>query len=492
MVQTNKAGQPLLRRFAAYGTALLIWITACSPSAGLATREQEVELRIGVPFGNAANPEAGTQQAVANMAVEGLIDFQSDGRPRPWLADKWSSSDDGLTWHVSIKPNASFHDGEPVTATAVRDILVVRLPQYLGEPFDDISEIRAASERELVFRLKRPSALLLEGLEVPISKPGIPVIGTGPFQATADVAEMRANPHYYGNKPFIDKLIFRTYPSVRAAWADMLRGRVDMLYEVGVDALDSLQRSSEIKVFTFARPYIYAVFLNVQKTPFQSATFRRALNSAINREELIATALDGHGTAADGPIPPRHWAGDPNAPRFTYAPRPIATGSQRIRSTCIFGERSLERLALTVQRQLQSVGLDLDLEFVDVDPFLSRLQSGDFDCAVGAVISGPSLVRPYWVWHSGGPFNWGKFESRNVDIALDSIRHAANDEEYKAGVAAFQRAVIADPPAIFLAWGERARAVSTRFEVPDEPGRDILGSLRLWRPGADNPIASPN
>jgi len=71
------------------------------------------------------------------------------------------------------------------------------------------------------------------------------------------------------------------------------------------------------------------------------------------------------------------------------------------------------------------------------------------------------------------------------DAALDRVRHAANDDEYRAGVAAFQRAMIDDPPAIFLAWSQRARAVSSRFEVPVEPGRDVLGTLRLWRPAAD-------
>jgi len=48
-------------------------------------------------------------------------------------------------------------------------------------------------------------------------------------------------------------------------------------------------------------------------------------------------------------------------------------------------------------------------------------------------------------------------------------------------VAAFQRAMVASPPAIFLAWSERARAVSGRFDVHEEPGRDILNTIRQWR-----------
>jgi hypothetical protein len=48
-----------------------------------------------------------------------------------------------------------------------------------------------------------------------------------------------------------------------------------------------------------------------------------------------------------------------------------------------------------------------------------------------------------------------------------------------------------DPPAIFLAWSQQSRAVSTRFVVPTpEPGREILSNLRLWTPAADNQAAN--
>jgi hypothetical protein len=39
-----------------------------------------------------------------------------------------------------------------------------------------------------------------------------------------------------------------------------------------------------------------------------------------------------------------------------------------------------------------------------------------------------------------------------------------------------------DPPAIFLAWSVRARAVSKRFDVQGEEGRDVLSTLRFWKP----------
>jgi hypothetical protein len=38
---------------------------------------------------------------------------------------------------------------------------------------------------------------------------------------------------------------------------------------------------------------------------------------------------------------------------------------------------------------------------------------------------------------------------------------------------------------VFLAWPQVARAVSTRFLVPAERGRDVIGSLWQWRPNPD-------
>jgi ABC-type transport system substrate-binding protein len=116
------------------------------------------------------------------------------------------------------------------------------------------------------------------------------------------------------------------------------------------------------------------------------------------------------------------------------------------------------------------------------DRIAHRIETGDFDAFLTDIAQGPPLVRPFLFWYSGAPFNYGKFSSTQVDAALNAIRHAADDAAYKSGVAAFQRAIVDDPPAVFLAWRERARAVSTRFLVPAEAGTDILTELHLWRP----------
>jgi ABC-type transport system substrate-binding protein len=188
---------------------------------------------------------------------------------------------------------------------------------------------------------------------------------------------------------------------------------------------------------------------------------------------------------------PLHWAYDRTVERFRYDPSPIVTGETPIQLKCLISDRSLERLALLLQRQLRAVGVDLVLETSSIDQAMARFQSGDFEAVLADARQGPTIVKPYMFWHSSSPLNWGRYSSPAVDRALDAIRGAANEEMYKAGVADFERAIIDDPPAIFLAWTQRARAVSKRFEVANQPGRDIVRTLSQWRP-ATQTVARSN
>jgi peptide/nickel transport system substrate-binding protein len=458
------------------------------------SHKQPVTLTVGFGLASGQSSQGGMGQVTRIGVFEWLVDFARDGRPQAALFERWSTSPDGLTWGFSLRAGVAFHDGTHLTAAIVRDLLEKQLPGSLGPAIGDVAAIRAVSETQLEVSLKERSAFLLEGLQVPVERSGPSLVGTGAFVVTdargeRDQVELRANDHYYGGRPSIDRIVIKPYRSVRAAWADMLRGDVDMLYDVGVDELDSLQPSSGTKVFTYQRPYAYLAVLNVQKPYLRDRGFRRELNAAIDRTALLRNVLKGHGTPADGPVWPGHWAYNTDLPGFHYAPRSVKSGH---RLKCLFADASLERLALEMQRQLQAIGVELDLELVTLDKVFQRIKASDFDVLIVDARIGPTLLRPYQFWHSGSSNNYGHFSSPTVDAALDSIRHARDDSAYKNGVAAFQRAIIDDPPAIFLAWSERARAVSTRFEVPVEPGRDVLSTLRLWRPVGDRRQAGAN
>jgi ABC-type transport system substrate-binding protein len=207
-----------------------------------------------------------------------------------------------------------------------------------------------------------------------------------------------------------------------------------------------------------------------------------------------------------GAVWPEHWAYDRNLPVFRYDataaakalgsvlvdPSARKAGQGNIRFTCLFADAAQERLALSVRQQLEVFGAEMKPELLSIDEFQKRLTSSDFDAVLLTALVGPNSLRVYQWWHSGAPYNFGGFHSAAVDAGLDSIRHAADDAAYKTGVAAFQRAMIEDPPAIFLTWSERARAVSNRFEVVPDSSGDVLKTLHLWSPATGERMAGEN
>jgi peptide/nickel transport system substrate-binding protein len=496
MNATNEVLNSRWQPVATLVAALSLSVAGCSqPTRTHQVPHDTSSLTIGLGLTAGVHARAGIQQVTRNIVLEGLVGFSRDGRPNPSLAETVETSSDGLRLTVRLRPNVAFHDGTPVSAEAVRQILSTQLPAYLGPIFNDIDSIQAVDRSTIQFSLKRRSALLVEALDIPLQAEGDGIIGTGPYvvarRSDTSVA-LKANDTYYAGRPAIGDIHIISHTSVRAAWAELLRNRVDMLYEVSADAHDLLEPSSDTKVFAYQRHYAYVALFNFRVPILRSSSLRRLLNEAVDRPMLIKEVFGGHGTPANQPLWPYHWALQPQGPMFGYAPRAVTGNETPISLRCLFGDPSLERLALALQQQLSAIGVRLALELVSADVMLQRLQTGDFDMALTDVPIGPNLVRPYWFWHSGSPYNWGQFASVPVDRALDTVRHSADDADYSAGVAAFQRAIVDDPPAIFLAWSERARAVSTRFEVPVEPGRDILSTLRLWRPAGIPRMADRN
>ena len=488
---------------AAVATLLL---AACGANTGSSVGSPATSsLRIGVgQVAAASSPGQGLRQLVQNLTVESLATLTDEGRPRPSLAKDWIVSPDGLSLTVNLAPNLTFHDGSPLTATVVANALQAMLPNMMGAAFEDVDGVKAVSDQQVVVRFRRPSPFLLDALETPIPKPGSSLVGTGPFAVVdpKSPTELTANDHYALGRPGVDRVVLQTFPSVRAAWAELLRGRLDMLYEVGIDALDSLETSTSVSMFTHTRHYQYIVVLNTQSDVFRSKEVRRALNFAVDRDLLVRDALNGHGVASSGPVWPQNYGFRPELPKFELDARGAATTFSRgnptgnqagsFRFTCLIPPDSVnERLALVLKRQLEAVGVNMSVEAAPMDRVYNALKNRQFEAALIEGISGPTLLRPYQLWHSKGAFNAGGLGNTTVDAAFDRVRHAATDKEYEQAVAGVQRAFMDDPPGIFLAWSVVARAVNKRFTVPaPEPGRDIVATLRLWKQMTEAPRSS--
>jgi peptide/nickel transport system substrate-binding protein len=482
----------------AAGAAASLMLAGCRPSEERRPEPEVATLRVGIGQ-VASSPGLGLRAVVENLTLEGLATLSEDGRPRPALANNWTVSSDGLELTVNLRPGVTFHDGSALTGAVVADALQTRLRATMGPALADVDGVTARNDQQVVVRFRRPSPFMLDSLEVMIQKRGPPAVGTGPFVQSdpKSLTELRANSHYRMGAPAVDRIAVTTFPSVRSAWADLLRGQIDMLMDVGADALDSLETSSQVSIFTYTRHYQYLVAFNTQAPVLKSPQVRRALAMAVDKNALVRDALNGRGVPSAGPVWPQNYAFRDDFPTLAHDVQAAAaalasTGAQQggrpLHFTCLVPPDVInERIALVLKQQMAAVGVNMSLEETSMDHIIDALKQRRFEAALVEGVSGPTLLRSYQLWHSQGAVNPGGFGSPRIDAALDTIRHAASDDDYRQAVAAFQQTIVDDPPAIFLAWIQRARAVTNRFVVPPvEQGRDVLSNLRLWKPVTDS------
>ena len=495
---------PLLSRFvvAGLGAAAYASVAGCASPAPSQPPPRVLRIGIGAP---PADRQAitGLRSLISTLKGEQWLASRPDGHVGERIALYGTWDETGTVLRLKLRPDVYFHDGTRLTSELAAEALRATDTRD-NFSLQSVISFEPEGPDTVVLRLKEPNAFLLPDLAgIAVVKPGAPDIGTGPYQVVArneQSAKLIAFPRYYRGRPALDGVEVTNYPTQRNAWTALMRGNIDMLYEVSRESVEFVQAERTVRVYPFSRPYYIPLVFNMRNPTLRNVEVRRAINEALDRSALVRDGLRGQGTEADGPVWPKHWAYSPPEHPFAFDPAaakarldragfplklsPERRVSMRLSFKClVFGDDArFERLAVLAQKQLADIGIDMQLDAVPLDQLGRRIRAGDFDAFL-IEFSGPRLSRVYEFWRSR-PDAMNNTGYHAADAVLDRIRLARNDQETKAGVAELMRVMHDDPPAVFIAWQRSQRAVSTRFDVEAEPDRDILTSLWMWRPAA--------
>ena len=442
------------------------------------------------------------------LSLEGLTQLGEDGRAVPRLAEKWQW--EGTKLRVTLREGVTFHDGTPLTAPLAATLLreAINRPgnQSLYPSFLDVAAISVEGDYQLLLEVKQQAAFLPENLELPL---GMGTVGTGPYRVVknepSEIVLERFDKYHLGS-PRIKSVVIRPFQTLRTAWTSLLRGDIDMVSNVPPEAVEFIT-NEDIQVVSFVRHYQYLVAFNSKTPQFRLPSVRRALNVAIDRNALIKNVLQGRGIPATGPLWPTHWALDSSVAPYRFDPGLATTLLQaaipkpnvqsnvpnaRVRFTCLIPANFtlLERVALDVQRQLYGAGVDMQFEVVPTEDFDARIRSGRFEAILIDIVSGPTLERGFQFWRSARHYqglNVFGYENPEADRIFEVLRASANEASVRSATSRLQQVLLDDPPALFLAWNEKTRAVSKDFGIVQQPGRDPIDPLdTIWRwTGAD-------
>jgi peptide/nickel transport system substrate-binding protein len=297
-------------------------------------------LRLGMqtdPVG--LDPHLSSATATRNMmehVYDTLIFYSAEGRFRPGLAESWTTSTDGLAWTFRLRRNAKFHNGRPFVAEdVVYTINRIKDPKTRSPragDFADVDSVTAADPYTVVFKLKKPFAPLIAKLSNSLSAAIVPKevvekdgdmntnpVGTGPFRFVGYTPQQRLilvrSGDYWeadasGRRlPYLDRLEFVFFPDAVARSTALRTGTVDFIEYVPSSEVRNLRSDANVEVLGGPSANFRSIYINTAVAPFNNMKVRQAMAWAINRKEIIDTALFGVGgiDATGSVIPPGNY-----------------------------------------------------------------------------------------------------------------------------------------------------------------------------------------
>jgi peptide/nickel transport system substrate-binding protein len=280
-----------------------------------------------------------TTMSVCYNIHDTLFHPQEDASVTPALAIKWKKVDD-LTWKITLRKDAVFHDGEPVNAAAVKFSFDRIRSDKLKSPnrgkLSAFTELNVIDDYTFTIKTAKPYApgLYMLGYYLPIVPPGYiktvgdekyntDPIGCGPYRlkkwVRGEEIVLEAFNKYYGPKPAYRTVIFKANPETASRIAALLTGEADVISGIPVQERKKIKDSGKAYLTPQmgVMPYLG---INTYKPPFNDVRVRRALNYSINKELINKALFDGKAIICPGPISPRTFGADPNLKPYPYDP----------------------------------------------------------------------------------------------------------------------------------------------------------------------------
>ena len=416
---------------------------------------------------------------VDRLIFRGLIRFDSYGLPRPEVAESWGVNEEGTVYNFTIRANAVWHDGKPVTSDDV--IFTIERMKGVGSLYpQDIKdlwnriEVTRLDEKNLKFSIPEPFAPFMDYLtfgllpkhilesvppeEMMSAEFNIAPIGCGPYQfdhLLVDAGQitgvvLKVAEGYYGQVPYIPQVVFRYYPTSDFALEAYEQGDVLGVSRITNDILVKALENPTLSIYTSQMPQVSMVLLNLNNPEvefLQNAKIRRALLMSLNRQQIISQLLGGQAIIADGPIFPGSWAYYEGNERVEYDPEaavallkaegfviPASGGevraneSQFLRFTLLHPDDEFHaRLAGILQSSWLSIGVQADLQAMPYDQMvLNTLNMRTYQVAlIDLNLARTPDPDPYPFWHQSeatGGQNYSQWDNRTASEYLEQAR----------------------------------------------------------------------
>ena len=477
-------------------------------------------LRLGVDPPT-LDPHLNTDASSALYAVEifgGLMTIDQKIAIVGDLAEGWDVSPDGTTTTFRLRPEATFHNGRPVTATDVKWSLeraadpitesfnaavflsdIVGVDDKLTGLANNISGVEIINDHTITITTDAPKAYFLSKLTYPVSfvldRENVAIgpswilepNGTGPFKMTeyrpGEVLRLTRFDDYHLEPAKLDEVEF-----LLSGGNSMLMYENDEIHVtgIGLSLLQGVQDPSNplsSEVATAPPQFDVDYFgLNTTEPPFDDIKVRQAFNYAIDRQTLATTLLQDLVVPAAGILPPGFPGYNPDLVGYNYDPD---KARQLIQESKYGDTGELPRITLTVPGSFgaaispsieamlamweENLGVEISILQTEWAIYLQDLHQNRFQMfgGLGWIADYPDPENFLDVlFHSESTNNQSEYTNRQLDRLLELAR-VEQDEAVRFDLYHQSEEIIVDEAPWIPLWHSNGGYVLVKPEVSD-------------------------
>src|SRR5712691_663402 len=419
----------------------------------------------------------------------------------PDLAHSWEIAEDGKTYTFRLRQGVQFHDGAELTAEDVKATFdrIVKPPTGISIPrsilFRAVSEITAPDKYTVQFKLGEPRPVnfimsaLASGWNVIVRKKTLEdnnynlrkveiYPGTGPFKSVKRVENeswaMERNPNYWNKGlPYLDGVeFFHVMPFSPEMGSAILSGRVDYVRVTDPGTLRKAKATPGLMATDHYQSVIQATWMNNKRKPLDDPRVRRAMHLVLDKPVLVDVVKDVAPMLVGGFIYPFSEVATPKdelAKRLGYQADPTAAIKEARALMAAAGHangikgldymvREIATFKLwsqAIQAMLkEALNIECNLRTVVESVWFGDAASGNFDMAIGAIVS--SLLDPsdyFNAWYGkGGPQNYSFWDNKEFQALTAQIDTELDSEKRQDLIRRAEAIMEADPPLLPISW----------------------------------------
>ena len=431
------------------------------------------------------------QQAV----YDALVKYEGDpAEIKPWLAESWETSEDGKTWTFRLVDNARFHNGDPVTAEAVRYSFErgLRLNKGVAWMLKDFlapEGISVVDDRTVKFELKAPYAPFLSFLPWwfvvnPAQVQANEVngdygeawltenaAGSGPFRIGRwepnVLYELESVDDYWKGWPQADKrpagVIYRIIREPAAQKASLQRGEVDIAEGLTSDDYVQIANVPGLVIQDHKGMTTFGIKFNTQQGPTADLNLRKAIAYAFDYDALIQI-YNGAASLQTSPLPDamRGHIAVPDIPRKDMAKAreylarsAYPDGGITLPYVHVAGLEEARRIGLVLLENLKELNINVEITPEQWPNMVANGSRVETSPAMTSVYVTPISTDPDAVAYQYHKNSWGQYyamafyDNAEVSQKIDQARASTDWDERARLYAEIQTQIVADQPEVF-------------------------------------------